>query len=126
MLWWKLYDANGIAKININFQPGDYVITAEYKGCVASNNIKVLPILNATDINMKYRDGTQFKATLVDGQGKPYAGQSVTFNVNGVFYNRQTDGTGTARLNINLMPGEYIITSSYNGSSIANTIKISA
>ena len=126
MLWWKLYDANGIAKININFQPGDYVITAEYKGCVASNNIKVLPILNATDINMKYRDGTQFKVTLVDGQGKPYAGQSVTFNVNGVFYNRQTDGTGTARLNINLMPGEYIITSSYNGSSIANTIKISA
>ena len=119
-------DANGIAKININLQPGDYVITSEYKGCVVSNNIKVLPILNATDINMKYRDGTQFKATLVDGQGKPYAGQSVTFNVNGVFYNRPTDSSGTARLNINLMPGEYIITSSYNGSSIANTIKISA
>ena len=119
-------DANGIAKININLQPGDYVITSEYKGCVVSNNIKVLPILNATDINMKYRDGTQFKATLVDGQGKPYAGQSVTFNINGVFYNRQTDSSGTARLNINLMPGEYIITSSYNGSSIANTIKISA
>ena len=124
MLWWKLYDANGIAKININFQPGDYVITAEYKGCVASNNIKVLPILNATDINMKYRDGTQFKATLVDGQAKHYEGQSVTFNVNGVFYNRQTDSSGTAKLNINLMPGEYIITSSYNGSSIANKITI--
>ena len=73
---------------------------------------------------MKYRDGTQFKATLVDAQGKPYAGQSVTFNINGVFYNRQTDGIGTARLNINLMPGEYIITSSYNGSSIANKISI--
>ncbi|WP_296861993.1 hypothetical protein [uncultured Methanobrevibacter sp.] len=43
--------------------------------------------MNATDINMKYRDGTQFKATLVDGQAKHYEGQSVTFNVNGVFYN---------------------------------------
>ncbi|WP_296885476.1 hypothetical protein [uncultured Methanobrevibacter sp.] len=105
-------------------QPGDYIITSEYKGCVASNNIKVLSILNATDINMKYRDGTQFKATLVDGQGKHYEGQSVTFNVNGVFYSRQTDSSGTAKLNINLMPGEYIITSSYNGSSIANKITI--
>ena len=75
---------------------------------------------------MKYRDGTQFKANLVDGQGKPYANQAVIFNINGVFYNRMTDGNGQAKLNINLMPGEYIITSSYNGSSIANTIKISA
>ncbi|WP_296807014.1 Ig-like domain-containing protein [uncultured Methanobrevibacter sp.] len=117
-------DTNGIAKLNINLQPGDYIITAEYKGCLVSNNIKVLPILNATDITMKYRDGTQFKATLVDGHGKPYVGQNLTFNINGVFYNRPTDSTGTAKLNINLMPGEYIITSSYNGSSIANKITI--
>ena len=126
VLYTRQTDANGIAKININLQPGDYVITAEYKGCVVSNNIKILPVLTASDISMKYRDGTQFKATLVDGQGKPYAGQSVTFNINGVFYNRVTDSTGQAKLNINLMPGEYIITSSYNGASIANTIKISA
>ena len=117
-------DANGIAKLNINLQTGDYIITAEYKGYLVSNNIKVLPILNATDISMKYRDGTQFKATLVDGQGRPYAGQTITFNINGVFYNRETDSTGTAKLNINLMPGEYIITSSYNSSSIANKITI--
>ena len=117
-------NASGVAKLNINLQPGDYIITAEYKGAMVSNNIKVLPVLNATDISMKYRDGTQFKATLVDGQGKPYAGQPITFNINGVFYNRMTDSSGMAKLNINLMPGEYIITSSYNGSAIANTIKI--
>ena len=119
-------DASGIAKLNINLQAGDYIITAEYNGCMVSNNIKVLPILNATDVSMKYRDGTQFKANLVDGQGKPSVNQAVTFNINGVFYNRITDASGQAKLNINLMPGEYIITSSYNGSSIANTIKISA
>ena len=106
--------------------PGDFIITAEYQGSRVSNNIKVLPVLSASDISMKYRDGTQFKANLVDSQGKPYAGQSVTFNVNGVFYNRMTDSNGQAKLNINLMPGEYIITSSYNSSSISNTIKISA
>ncbi len=119
-------DKSGIAKMNINLQAGDYIITAEYNGCMVSNNIKVLPILNASDITMKYRDGTQFKVTLVDGQGKPYAGQTITFNINGVFYNRVTDSSGIARLNINLMAGKYIITSSYNGSSIANTVTISA
>ena len=119
-------DANGTAKLNINLQPGDYIITAQYKGCMVSNNIKVLPILNATDITMSYRDGTQFVANLVDGQGRPYANQKVEFNINGVFYYRSTDSSGQAKLNINLMPGEYIITSSYNGSSIANTVKINA
>ena len=126
VLYTRQTDANGIAKLNINLHPGDYVITAEYQGSRVSNNIKVLPVLSASDISMKYRDGTQFKANLVDSQGKPYAGQFVTFNINGVFYNRMTDSNGQAKLNINLMPGEYIITSSYNGSSISNTIKISA
>ena len=112
------------AKLNINLPPGDYVITADYKGCKVSNNIKVLPVLSAKDITMKYHDGTQFVATLVDGQGKPYPDQTVTFNINGVFYNKQTDSEGKAKLNINLMPGEYIITSSYNGVNIANKITI--
>ena len=82
--------------------------------------------MSANDISMRYRDGTQFKANLVDGQGRPYANQVITFNINGVFYNRMTDSSGQAKLNINLMPGQYIITSSYNGSNIANTIRISA
>ena len=119
-------DASGIAKLTINLPPSNYIITAEYKGCSVANNITVIPVLNATDITMKYLDGTQFKVNLVDGQGRPYAGQSVTFNINGVFYNRVTDGSGQAKLNIRLLPGEYIITSSYNGSNIANKITITA
>ena len=117
-------DANGIVQLNINLNPGNYIITAEYKECMVANHIKVLPILNASDLTMTYRDGTQFKVNLVDGQGKPFTGKTITFNINGVFYNRVTDSSGMAKLNINLMPGEYIITSSYNGSSIANKITI--
>ena len=75
---------------------------------------------------MKYRDGTQFVATLVNGQGKPYANQAVTFNINGVFYSRITDSSGQAKLNINLLAGEYIITSSYNGLDVANKITVTA
>ena len=117
-------DENGIARLNINLPPGDYIITADYKGCKVSNNITVLPVLKAEDITMKYLDGTQFKANLVDGQGKPYADQFITFNVNGILYNRLTDSNGQAKLNIRLQPGEYIITSSFNGGNIANKITV--
>ena len=118
-------NASGQAKLNINLQPGEYVITAEYKECRISNNIAVKPVLSADDLEMSQGDGSQFEAKLVDGQGNPSKGENVTFNINGVFYNRLTDVDGIARLNINLMRGEYIITSSYNSSNIANTIMIS-
>ena len=115
---------SGIARLNINLQPGEYIITAMYKDCNVANNITVLPVLKAENVTMVYKDGTQFKASLIDGQGNPLANTNVTFNINGVFYQRTTDSNGVAALNINLMPGEYIITSSYNGTNIANTKKI--
>ena len=117
---------SGIAKLNINLQPGDYVITAEYMNCSVSNKIKVLPVLSADDLTKKYGTTDQFVATLVDGQGNPYANQTVQFNVNGVLYDRVTDSSGQAKLNINLMSGQYIITSSYNGCNISNKITVTA
>ena len=116
----------GIAKLNINLEPGQYIITAEYNGCKVSNLITVLPVLTAQDLSMKYHDGSKFFATLVDGQGKPYANQKIQYNINGVFYNRPTDNNGQSALNINLKPGEYIITSSYDECYISNKITISS
>ena len=121
----KKTNETGHATLNINLPQGNYTITTYYKDCSQGNNVEVLPILNASDLKMKYKDGSQFKAKLVDGQGNAYAGQIVQFNINGVLYNKETDSDGIAKLNINLMPGEYIITSSYNGSNIANKITIS-
>ena len=117
-------NGSGVARLNLNIEPGNYIITAEYNGCRVSNSITVLPVLSAKDISMTYKDGTKFKATLVNGVGAPYSGETVTFNINGVFYERITDNDGIAALNINLMPGKYIITSSYNGANIANTVTI--
>ena len=75
---------------------------------------------------MRFKDGTQFKASLVDGQGNLLADTNITFNINGVLYNRETDSQGIAKLNINLMAGEYIITSMYDDAAISNKITISA
>ena len=119
---------NGTARLNINLNPGEYILTAldPLTGLQMSYNITVLPVLTAEDINMTYKDGTQFKVNLVDGTGNPLANVNVTMNINGVFYNRTTDENGTARLNINLMPGEYIITSQYESAAISNKITIIA
>ena len=114
----------GHAKLNINLGQGNYTITTYYKNCSKGNNIEVLPILTAEDLVMKYMDGSQFKAKLVDGQGKAYPKQTVKFNINGVIYNGKTDSDGVAKLNINLMAGQSIITSSYNDFNIANKITI--
>ena len=121
----RFTNASGIAKLNINLQPGEYTITAEYDGYLESNMIKLLSVLSANDLQMSYMDGQRFEAKLINGQGNPFEGQKILFNINGVFYNRTTDGDGIARLNINLIPGEYIITSCYDELYIANTIKIS-
>ena len=117
-------NSDGVASLNINLEPKDYIITAEYDGSRVSNNIKVLNVIKTVDVVMKYRDGTRFGATILDNRGYPYPNQSVRFNINGVFYTRITDLNGVANLNINLQPGKYIITSMYNGLSVSNTILI--
>ncbi|MCR5026471.1 MAG: hypothetical protein K6A34_03395 [Methanobrevibacter sp.] len=119
-------NATGHAKLNINLGAGNYTVTTCYKDCGRSNNIVVLPVLNTSDLVMKYMDGSQFKAELVDAVGNPYPKQSVDFNINGVLYNRTTDPSGVAKLNIRLMPGVYIITSSFNGCNVANNITVTA
>ena len=124
----KTTNENGTAKLNINLSPGEYILTATdpLTGLMMSYNITVLPTLNATDLEMTYKDGSTFNVTVLDGQGKPLANAKVTFNINGVFYNKISDSNGIARLNINLMPGEYIITSEYENLRISNKITIAA
>ena len=115
----------GIAMLNINLIPGDYIITANYNGQYVCNDIMVLETLVTHDLSMRYRDGSKFKVSVLDKQGKPLKDENVTFNINGVFYNRTTGENGVAALSINLIQGEYIITSYWDGYSVANTIKIS-
>ncbi len=119
-------NATGYVRMNINLEPGEYTITAEYNGLMASNTIKVLSVIETKNLVMKYKDGSKFEAKILDGQGNPYSGQKVTFNINGVFYEKVTDENGIARLTINLMAGEYIITSTYNGLNAANKVTISS
>ena len=124
----RVTDENGMASLNIRLDPNSYIITAynPVTGEQRANEVTVLPRIIAEDLSMKYLDGSSFNATLVDGQGNAVAGVNITFNVNGVFYHKTTDANGVARLNIRLMPGDYIITSTYDKCWASNKITISA
>ena len=124
----RVTDENGIARLNIRLDPASYIITAynPVTGEQKANNITVLPRIIAEDLSMKYLDGSTFNAALVDGQGKAISGVNTTFNINGVFYHRTTNADGVTKLNIRLMPGEYIITSMYDECWASNKIIISA
>ena len=124
----RVTDENGMASLNIRLDPKLYIITAynPETGEQRANEVTVLPRIIAEDLSMKYLDGSSFNATLVDGQGKAVTGVNITFNVNGVFYHKTTDANGVARLNIRLMPGDYIITSTYDKCWASNKITISA
>lgn len=120
----RVTDENGYVRLNINIEPGQYIITTYYKDCRESNTIIVLPTLIADDMKMSYHDGSQFVVHLLDGQGKPYPNQLINFNIHGIIYNRLTDSNGDAKLSINLQSGEYLITSTYGAAKLSNKITI--
>lgn len=104
-------DENGFAKLNINLEPGVYsIVTVDSFGQRYLNNITVLPTLIADDLVKYYRNDSQFYIKLIGYDSNPVKSKNITFNINGVFYTRETNDEGIAKLNINLEPGEYILT----------------
>ena len=131
----KLYNrttgSNGIASININLGAGKYTVVATYAGSSmygsssVTSLVEVLSTISANDVVKFYKNGTQYYAKFVDGNGNPLINTEVKFNINGVFYIRNTNGSGIARLNIALDSGKYILTAIHpNGEMFANNITV--
>ena len=82
---------------------------------MSSNNITVISrIVENNDLTKYYKNASQYTVKIIGDDGKPVgAGVEVTFNINGVFYTRTTNESGIAKLNINLQPGDYVITAEY-------------
>ena len=117
----------GLAKLNINLGDGVYIITATNKvtGENCANNVTVLSKIQGNDLTKYFRNNTQYIVKLLSDDGKAVgAGKSITFNINGVFYTKTTNSTGHVKLNINLPPGDYIITGEYDGCKASHKIKV--
>ena len=112
-------DADGIAKLNINLIVGEYeakieFIDEDYNYTNAFCKVTVNPVLTTQDMKMTEKDGSQFIAIASNVNGVRLSGIPVTFTINGISYERTTDMVGEAKLNLNLMKGDYdILTFSY-------------
>lgn len=108
----KTTDNNGTAKLNINLESGNYTIISYNPTTneTITNNITVLSSINGNDLTKYFKNATQYSVTLYDKTGKALVNKTVRFNINGIFYERKTNEKGVAKLNINLDPGNYIVT----------------
>ena len=120
----KNTDEWGLGKLNINLRPGKYIITLMYDNLVTGYNITVLSFLESKDLVKYYKNDSQYLVKVLDKSGNPLINKTVKMNINGVFYYKATNNLGIAKLDINLNPGEYILTAYYDNLEMGNKIKV--
>ena len=122
----KKTDKDGVADLGIMLRPGSYILTAynpvtgEEKGF----NITVKSLIMQNDLTKYYLNASRFEATVYNKDGSLAVNKEVTFNINGVFYHKKTDEKGVASLGIALRPGNYTITTMYDGLDIGNRVSV--
>ena len=126
VLYTRTTNNDGVGSLAINLRPGEYVLTAynPVTGEQQGFNITVKSLIVTQDLTKYYMNASSFQATIYDKNGSLAVGKNVTFNINGVFYTRTADENGVVSLAINLRPGEYIITTIYEGLDIGNNVVV--
>ena len=123
-------DENGIARLNINLNVGEYKAnikfeeTEEYNSATAYAKVYVNPKIETSDLTMGYKDGSKFIATLKDNDNNLITNTSIIFKINNREYVRHVNDQGQASLNINLDSGTYEIETKINNTKKINKITI--
>ena len=118
-------DNNGYIYVPISCSTSPNAITVEkgrekYAIPITIRNVEI----RAENFTKKYGTAGALLATLVDEDGNPISGESLTFEITGVTYQRTTNADGVAKLNINKQVGEYSCTISWYAISTTVTITI--
>ena len=122
----KTTNNDGIASLAINLNSGNYIAYVKIDDKIYTAEITVISTITVYNMSKIFKNSTQYYAYFLDSQGNPLSNVNVTFNINGVFYERTTDENGVAKLNINLHPGEYICTAinPSNGETKSSIVKV--
>ena len=127
----KSYDIttmpNGVAKININFKPGNYVISTvnPVTGQKVSNKITIYYRIMGKDTSNYDGAKTVYKVRIYTASMKPVgAGYVVKFKVNGKIYKVKTTKYGYAKLSIKLKPNTYSVKVKFSKFVLYNTITV--
>lgn len=119
-----LTDGEGKAYLDVKLDPDIYTVKAvfegddDYKKVSSSTKLYVSgdsTQLFALKLVKYYRNGTQFHARLVDGEGYGLANKTISVLLNNVTYDCITDESGWITLKIDLKPGRYDVECSYYG-----------
>ena len=102
-------DGNGIATLAINLSPGQYTAEVKIGSDTVQSKIIVLPTLTSENLIKPVNQPGDLVAKLVDGQGNPASGKTLTFTVKTKTYTKTTDSNGLASLPINLGVGTWTI-----------------
>ena len=128
--YYVMSDENGTARLDINLKPGVYTANAVfnssniYSASYVNSTITVLSRLITGDLTKIYKNESQFIVKVVDGKGNPESNRTVYLTLNDRTYERLTNATGEAKLNINLNPGTYNIQTGCDNYTVSNRITV--
>ena len=117
-------DVFGLARLQINLNPGEYNITYKYSNSYynifgsSSNTIRVykMPtVLIANNIVMKSNEQQVYEINLRNINNNPIKNMLINIDIDGVKYNATTNDDGIAKILLSLGVGNHII--SYNFSN---------
>ncbi len=100
-------------------------IKASY--CGASYSVTITSLnLEAPDVTKYYNGSERFVVTLSDSAHKPVSNKNVSITIDGVTTSGVTDNAGQFSIPLDLKPGNYIVTSSYNGVIVRSNVNITS
>lgn len=112
---------NGVAKLYANLEPGVYDVKAinPITGETFSNKITVLPDVSNNTFNIN--DTYLIRFLVSDNES---ARGNVTFNIDGRTYTSNITEHGLALLRLNVAPGDYIVTATYQNTTVKDKITV--
>jgi hypothetical protein len=122
-------DANGEASVGMgSFGAGNYSIITSYTEndttITQSNVVTIKPRIVTKSLSKYYRCNKQYEVQLYHTDGTVAPNETVTFNINGLFYTRVSNEKGIAILNINLDAGTYSISVLWDGMVKGDEIEV--
>ena len=103
-------DDNGVARLNLDLNPGKYSVNAvfegddEYFNSTFSTTVEIKSPINANSVTKYYKASVPFTAQFFNTDGNALANRWVTVTVNGKSHSVKTNARGVASLQVNLKP----------------------
>ncbi len=131
IIYTKTTDSNGIARLNINLNPSQYIITVMENELNMGYNIYVYHDMTHKYTNpllipiTKYiQKGGTYEVKLTEDNGLPMPNKNIHLTINSNTYSSTTNNQGIAKFILNLNPGTYNVKSSYGSTERTRTLTV--